>query len=503
MKAVTQAVPITVEADEAAYSLDQVMILVRDRIVDAISLKITKLGGLRKTYAAAQICDAGGVKYRMGAHVGPMLLAAHAMQLAAALPGIWYASELTEFDGLAEDPWEGLKLVDGVLHLSDAIGCGVTPKSGRARQPPQECVTWPAPEPRLLSVVRSRDVPGGDGGVGTDARRHPDLHGQGPHRTADRRRQARRRRSPTIPAMIVNQALRPLTAAFQKKYPFIKMTHWRGDSEDILTRMSAEMRANKLVADVIEGTGVGELAVRAGLAQPVWSPQLADIPEYMRDPRKLWAPTRMSYFGIAYNTRLVPAGAAPKTYEDLLDPKWKGKMAWPAFTPIGAPLFVTNLRLTWGEDKAMAYLQAAAHAEHRQFRRGKSAHSGGPGDRGRIPDRDPDFRASSADQRRQGRAGHRAAPAAGRERVRNAGHPQGLAASPCRDAADGFPAVQGGTDKFSPRRNTCRSAPMSIRFLRSRRSFRRRAGVKENFVTPENLNAYTESSAKIIEDLFR
>ncbi len=132
LKAVTQAVPITVEADEAAYSLDQVMILVRDRIVDAISLKITKLGGLRKTYAAAQICDAGGVRYRMGAHVGPMLLAAHAMHLAAALPGIWYASELSEFDGLAEDPWEGLKLVDGVLHLSDAIGCGVTPKAARA-----------------------------------------------------------------------------------------------------------------------------------------------------------------------------------------------------------------------------------------------------------------------------------------------------------------------------------------------------------------------------------
>ena len=130
LKAVTQAVPVTVEADEAAYSLDQVMILVRERIVDAISLKITKLGGLRKTYAAAQICEAGGVRYRMGAHVGPMLLAAHAMQLAAALPGIWYASELSEFDGLAEDHWEGLNLVDGVLHLSDAIGCGVTPKTG-------------------------------------------------------------------------------------------------------------------------------------------------------------------------------------------------------------------------------------------------------------------------------------------------------------------------------------------------------------------------------------
>ena len=65
----------------------------------------------------------------MGAHVGPMLLAAHAMQLAAALPGIWYASELSEFDALMEDPWEGLNLVDGVLHLSDAVGCGITPKA--------------------------------------------------------------------------------------------------------------------------------------------------------------------------------------------------------------------------------------------------------------------------------------------------------------------------------------------------------------------------------------
>jgi L-alanine-DL-glutamate epimerase-like enolase superfamily enzyme len=105
------------------------MMLVRERIVDAISLKITKLGGLRKTYAAAQICEAGGIRYRLGAHVGPMLLAAHAMQLAAALPGIWYACELTEFDGLAQDRWQGLELVEGVLHLSDAIGCGVMPTS--------------------------------------------------------------------------------------------------------------------------------------------------------------------------------------------------------------------------------------------------------------------------------------------------------------------------------------------------------------------------------------
>jgi ABC-type Fe3+ transport system substrate-binding protein len=158
-------------------------------------------------------------------------------------------------------------------------------------------------------------------------------------------------------AMIVNQALRPLTASFQKKYPFIRIAFWRADSEEIETKLSAEMRANNLVGDVIEGTGIGELAVRAGLAQSIWSPQLAGIPQKMHDPRQLWVPTRMSYFSIAYNTRLVPAGTEPKTYDDLLDEKWKGRMAWPLLSAIGAPLFVTNLRLAWGDDKATAYLR--------------------------------------------------------------------------------------------------------------------------------------------------
>jgi L-alanine-DL-glutamate epimerase-like enolase superfamily enzyme len=129
LKLVTDAVSVPVEADEAAYSLEQVMILVRERMCDAISLKITKLGGLRNTLAAARICEAGGIRYRMGAHSGPALLAAHAAQLAAALPGIWYASELSEFDGLLEDPWEGLRLVDGVLYLPETPGCGVQPNA--------------------------------------------------------------------------------------------------------------------------------------------------------------------------------------------------------------------------------------------------------------------------------------------------------------------------------------------------------------------------------------
>jgi iron(III) transport system substrate-binding protein len=303
-------------------------------------------------------------------------------------------------------------------------------------------------------------------------------------------------------AMIVNQALRPLTAAFQKKYPFIKMSYWRGDSEDMETKLAAEMRANNPVVDVVEGTGIGELAVRAGFAQPVWSPELANIPVEMRDPRRLWVPTRVSYFSIAYNTRLTAADSAPRTYQDLLDEKWKGRMAWPLLSAIGAPLFVTNLRLAWGEDKAMAYL--------RQLR-AQNIVNFGAGNPRTLVDR----------------------VIAGEYAIAL----QIFAHHPLISAGKGAPvtsrllppvATAPGTLAISKGSRHPHAAALLMDFLLSKEGqqilavaeylpVRRdieplaqiaaivpsRAGVEENFISPEKLNAYTESSAKIVENLFR
>jgi L-alanine-DL-glutamate epimerase-like enolase superfamily enzyme len=76
LKRVTNSVPMTVEADESASSVARVFDLVRERCVDAVSLKVPKLGGLINTLAAARMCEAGGVDYRMGAAVGSRLLSA-------------------------------------------------------------------------------------------------------------------------------------------------------------------------------------------------------------------------------------------------------------------------------------------------------------------------------------------------------------------------------------------------------------------------------------------
>src|SRR5215470_5227234 len=56
--------------------------------------------------------------------------------------------------------------------------------------------------------------------------------------------------------MIVNQLLRPLTEAFEKKYPFIKTRYWRGDGNQVMVKVLAELQANALVADLVEGSGM-------------------------------------------------------------------------------------------------------------------------------------------------------------------------------------------------------------------------------------------------------
>ena len=161
-------------------------------------------------------------------------------------------------------------------------------------------------------------------------------------------------------AMIVNQALRPVSDAFMKKYPFVKLTYWRAESAGIFTKLSAEARAGKVVADVVEGTGVGESVIQAGLAQPYVTPEIEGIPATYHDPNGVWTATRRSFFGVAYNTKLTPSADLPRTYQALLDPRWKGRLAWHAGSASGADLFVTNLRMSLGDERTRDYLRQFA-----------------------------------------------------------------------------------------------------------------------------------------------
>ena len=160
--------------------------------------------------------------------------------------------------------------------------------------------------------------------------------------------------------MIENQALRPITDAFKKKYPFVAVEYWRGDSRALVQKALTERRAGRVMGDVLESTGGAEALMKAGAVEPFYSPSAAGFPKNYVDANGFWAASRLDYFGMAYNTRQVSAAEVPKTYEQLLDPKWKGAIAWRADSEVGALLFIAGIMRSMGKEKGEAYLKRLA-----------------------------------------------------------------------------------------------------------------------------------------------
>lgn len=303
-------------------------------------------------------------------------------------------------------------------------------------------------------------------------------------------------------AMIVNQALRPIADAFQKKYPFIKVTYWRADDEDMFAKFSAEERSGNLVADLLEGANISQLAASVGWLTPYYSPSLDKYPADERDPNNLWAPTRLSYFGAAYNTNLVSADNMPKTYEALLDPQWKGKMAWRIATVSGTPLFITNLRMAWGEDKAMDYFKKLAQQKIVNFGSGSARTLVDRVVAGEYPIALNIFAHHPLISRAKGAPvnsqlmGPVPAMADTMSIPKGAHHPYAALL-----LADFILSEEGQqtlvkAQYFSPRPDVPALPELAPVILEN-------AGVHANFVSPDKLQQYNESSEKIYEGLFR
>src|SRR3954453_15373177 len=118
----------------------------------------------------------------------------------------------------------------------------------------------------------------------------------------------------------------PLQKACEEKYA-IKVRVWRGSGKDILRRAVAEAQANRNDLDIVESDGFAlEALHREALLQAVKSPYHADlIPEALR-PQGQWVGTRVNIFTGVYNTNLVKPETLPKSYADLLNPAFKGKL---------------------------------------------------------------------------------------------------------------------------------------------------------------------------------
>lgn len=157
---------------------------------------------------------------------------------------------------------------------------------------------------------------------------------------------------------------KPLLDAFEKQYPFIKTELFRSSGEKTLNRIMTETRAGRWEFDVVALSEIG-LLVEWKLLSPYVSPETkAYIPEF-KDAAGYWAPVYNNYYVIGYNTKLVAEKEAPKRWEDLLDPKWKGKIS---IDQEEYPWYATLL-VVWGREKTRNYMKALAN-QNIQWRKG-------------------------------------------------------------------------------------------------------------------------------------
>jgi iron(III) transport system substrate-binding protein len=118
--------------------------------------------------------------------------------------------------------------------------------------------------------------------------------------------------------------------AFEKKYPFIKVEQALVHSDEVVQKVTMEMRAGRMpTADVIACNSVSyEQGKKDGVFETFpWRKVFKDIPAQAVDKENLGVGAYGNIWTMAYNTKLLPKEKVPKTYEDLLNPEWRGKFA--------------------------------------------------------------------------------------------------------------------------------------------------------------------------------
>jgi iron(III) transport system substrate-binding protein len=124
-----------------------------------------------------------------------------------------------------------------------------------------------------------------------------------------------------------------------------------GGSGVVFRRIASERE--RPLGDVVWGVSRALLTSNRALLAPYASRNKDAVPAEFRDPEDRWIGTNVHLIVILQNTKLVPADAGPKAWADLLDPKWKEKIA--VTDPANSGSAFTNLTMLaelWGGGEA-------------------------------------------------------------------------------------------------------------------------------------------------------
>ena len=157
-----------------------------------------------------------------------------------------------------------------------------------------------------------------------------------------------------------------LKEAFNSQYPFLDLKNYYSPRQGILNRVVNEARAGRHVVDVIQvDVSYGYQLLNEGLVQPYLVPGRQQFYDGTYDKEGNWYSMYHLTAALLYNTRQVKPPLVPRSYNDLLNPMWKGKLV---FDP-EAGYLLAAMEQAWGREKAVDYLTKLSKQDP-SFRRG-------------------------------------------------------------------------------------------------------------------------------------
>lgn len=174
-----------------------------------------------------------------------------------------------------------------------------------------------------------------------------------------------------------------LKDAFQRKYPNVTMEYYFAGTSKVVTKISTEAQSGHVAADVIwVGDAADYVSFKdSGILQPYSSPEAEGgviDPAYI-DPDGYYTAGRLVGVGVIYNTTLVSEADAPKTWNDLLDERWKGQIVMSDPGTAGTTKYWMNAMMCndqYGTDYMQklkdngCYLESGTTATHNQLAAG-------------------------------------------------------------------------------------------------------------------------------------
>jgi len=163
--------------------------------------------------------------------------------------------------------------------------------------------------------------------------------------------------------LIVDQIVRPLIKQFQLQVPGIDVKFIRVDSGQQVVRLINEANAGRTQADVWNIIDGATALAQKNIAAEFDIASAKSLPSTLVDAKRRWIATNLATRSLAHNTKLISTEQAPRTYKDLLDPRWKGAFVWNPNAMTGAWGLIATVLRHMGEDQGMSYLRQLAKQE--------------------------------------------------------------------------------------------------------------------------------------------